>query len=132
MDPDENHLSLLRVFYFVMAALVGLAGCLPIVHVLIGVKLILDPGFAPGAASGPFNPGWMFVGVGALIIVVAWTLATMLALTGRFLGQRTNYMFCFVLAVIVCLNFPLGTTLGVFTLVVLTRPRVKELFGRSE
>jgi hypothetical protein len=128
---DEKHLGMLRVFYFAFAAVVGVLGCLPIVHVVIGIQLIIDPGLAPGAAASPFNPGWVFVGVGVLIILVVWSLAAMLALTGRFLGRRTNYMFCFVIAIIVCLNFPLGTALGVFTLVVLNRPGVKELFGRT-
>ena len=34
-----------------------------------------------------------------------------------------------VVAALECLAFPLGTVLGVFTLIVLVRPEVKQLFG---
>jgi hypothetical protein len=44
-------------------------------------------------------------------------------------GQRPRTLrFCFVLAVFTCLNFPLGTALGVFAIVVLNRPAMKALF----
>lgn len=128
MEGDEQRLDTLGILYFVIAGLMGVAGCVPIVHVVLGVKLILDPSFAPGASSGPFNPGWVFVGVGVLIMLVAWTLALLLGLAGRCLRRRTAYTFCFVMAVIVCSNFPLGTALGVFTIVTLTRASVKRAF----
>jgi hypothetical protein len=35
-----------------------------------------------------------------------------------------------VIAIITCLSVPLGTALGVFTLIVLARPSVKQLFER--
>jgi len=37
-------------------------------------------------------------------------------------------MFCVVMAGIACMFMPFGTVLGVFTLVVLTKPVVRELF----
>ena len=35
----------------------------------------------------------------------------------------------FVVACILCLNVPIGTALGVFTILVLVRPTVKDLFA---
>ena len=40
-------------------------------------------------------------------------------------------MFCFVIACLACMQMPLGTILGVFTIIVLARPSVKEMFDRS-
>jgi len=49
-------------------------------------------------------------------------------LAGRFLKQHKNYIFCFVIAAIDCMFTPIGTALGVFTILVLLREPVKQLF----
>ncbi|MDJ0671770.1 MAG: hypothetical protein DWQ53_23750 [Microcystis flos-aquae DF17] len=49
--------------------------------------------------------------------------------SGRFLKRRQRYWFSFVMACILCLFTPLGTILGVFTIIVLSRQSVKELYG---
>jgi hypothetical protein len=51
-----------------------------------------------------------------------------LILAGRFLAQRVYYTFCFVVAALECIFVPFGTILGVFTIVVLQRSTVKEMF----
>jgi hypothetical protein len=58
------------------------------------------------------------------------SLAALLAVAGRRLKQRRSHTFCLVVAGLTCMNMPLGTVLGVFTLVVLTRPGVREAFER--
>jgi len=50
---------------------------------------------------------------------------------GYCMSRRIHYRYCFVMACLSCVNMPLGTVLGVFTIVVLVRPGVKELFGRA-
>jgi len=37
-------------------------------------------------------------------------------------------MFCLIVAGIICIFMPLGTILGVFTIIVLVRPSVKAMF----
>jgi len=49
--------------------------------------------------------------------------------TGRNLSNRQSYTFCFVVACISCLLMPLGTILGVFTIVTLSRESVKAIFS---
>lgn len=130
MEKDLSELNLLSIFHFVMAGLTALTGSIPIVHVLLGLKMVSDPSFLSGGGPAPpFNPGWLFVGVGALVILVSWTLAFLLLLSGLSLRSQRRYWLCFVLGCVVCLNVPLGTTLGIFTLLVLSRPSVKALFG---
>jgi len=58
--------------------------------------------------------------------------AVCLALAGRFLAQRRRYYYCLVMAGIACMFMPFGTVLGVFTIIVLLRESVKELFGEGE
>ena len=130
MEKDLNELNLLSIFFFVMAALAALAGSIPVAHLTIGLKMVYDPAFlGGGGAAPPFNPGWVFVGVGALMIVVGWSMAFLMVFTGLSLRSQRRYWLCFVVACMICLNVPLGTALGVFTILVLNRASVKARFG---
>lgn len=131
MEKDQQELGLLSIFHFVMAGLAALAGSIPVVHLLIGLKMLSDPSFVGGGAGPPppFNPGWIFAGVGGLLIVMGWTWAFVLLFAGLSLRSNRRYWFCFVVACLTCLNVPLGTALGIFTVLVLSRPSVKQLFG---
>ena len=73
--------------------------------------------------------GWFFIGIASVIILLGWTLAICNLLAGKYLKQHKNYTFCFVIAVISCMFAPLGTLLGVFTIIVLVRDSVKQLFN---
>ena len=133
MDQDTQQLNLLSIFYYVVAGLAALFACIPFIHLAIGIA-ILAGAFPPPEDGGEGIPafvGGIFVGIASLLIVMGWTLAVLLLITGRFLSRRKNYTFCFVVAVISCLFMPFGTILGVFTIVVLSRPSVKEMFGKA-
>ena len=69
--------------------------------------------------------------LGGFIFVLSLTSATLAFFTARFLKQRKHPVFCTVVAVIECLHFPLGTVLGVFTILVLQRPRVQQMFREN-
>ena len=73
--------------------------------------------------------GWMFVVFAGLFILAGWAFAVCLVLAGRFLARRKRYMFCLVMAALACMFMPFGTVLGVFTIIVLVREPVKDLFG---
>ena len=130
MDKDTEHLRYLTIGFYVWAGITALFSLLPIVHVVIGF-LIAAGSFdtAEGQPPPPFM-GYMFMGIGVSIIVIGLTLALLNFLTARFLSARKNWMFCFILAAVNCLNAPFGTLLGVFTIIVLLRDPVKAMFGR--
>ena len=65
-------------------------------------------------------------------LACGWTAAVLLAWSGRCLAQRRRYIFCMVMAAIACLFVPLGTVLGVFTIVVLAKPEVKATFDQAQ
>ena len=48
--------------------------------------------------------------------------------TGYMLGKRKMRMFCLIVGVLSCLSIPYGTTQGVFTIIVLVRQSVVNLF----
>ncbi len=132
-SEDEYHLDLLGTFHWVLAGIAAAAGLFPILHVLFGLIAIMASLFGadaePEARGMGVLMGFMFMAIGTVIIVTFWVIAFCLYLSGSYLKAHKNHMFCMVMAVIMCASFPLGTVLGVFTIVVLVRPSVKQLFG---
>lgn len=130
LKTDVEHLRLLSIFHYVVGAITGLFSLLPITHVAIGVAMVTGR-FERSEEPPPAMFGWFFIGMGLVFIVCGLALATCLVLAGRFLSRREHYLFCFVMAALACIFFPFGTVLGVFTIIVLSRPTVKELFTSS-
>jgi hypothetical protein len=132
MHSDEDHLRLLSIFHFVFAGLAGLFSLLPILHLLIGLGIITGT-FPPGAGKDglPAAFGWFFVALASFFILCGLTFAICLLVAGRYLIQHRGYLFCLIVAAFACLAPPFGTVLGVFTIIVLMRPSVKELFGQG-
>lgn len=125
-QEDAQHLQLLSIFHYVMAGLAGLMALFPFLHLVIfGMVLRSDD-----AQDDPMARLFLgtFMGATVLVILGGLAFAVCLALAGRFLALRMRYTFCLVVAAIACVFFPLGTVLGVFTILVLVRPSVKEAF----
>jgi hypothetical protein len=128
-NTDNEHLKLLSTFHYVVGGMEALFACFPIFHLLLGLFFILAPEkFGQGSQQPPAFIGWFFVAFASVFILLGWTLSVLILLAGRFIARRKHYMFCFVMACVQCLFMPFGTVLGVFTILVLNRQSVKELF----
>ena len=126
---DADHLRLLGVFHYVCAGIIALISCFPVIYLLLGIAMLLRPrSFGPPNDSPPALFGLIFVIFGGGAVVFGWTFAGLVAWAGRCLHRRAHYMYCLVMAGVTCLFMPLGTVLGVFTIMVLMRPSVKALF----
>jgi hypothetical protein len=127
---DHEHLKLLSSFHYVMSGLAALFACIPIIHLVLGLFLILAPQkMGPANNPPPAFIGWFFVGFASVSILLGWAFAVLVFIAGRFIAGRKHYTFCFVAACIECLFIPFGTVLGVFTILVLNRASVKGLFA---
>lgn len=132
-SEDEKHLDLLAIFYYVFGGLSVLGSCFGLIYVGLGIMFLANPqGFEGGGNPPPPELGYVFAGIGAVITILALAWAAALVYTGRYLNRRVNRTFCMVIAAICCLSVPLGTILGIFTIIVLQRDSVKALFDRSE
>ena len=132
INQDEEHLRLLRIFHFICAGLAALFACIPIIHLIFGLVMLLSPQIF-GPAKGQQPPaflGLFFVIFASVFILMGWAFAALLAWAGSNLGRRKHYTFCFAMACVACMFAPFGTVLGVFTIVVLIRPGVKTLFDQ--
>jgi hypothetical protein len=126
---DNEHLRLLSIFYYVKGGITALFACIPIIHAVLGLVFIFAPqAFGHGNDQPPAFLGWLFLILGGFLILVGWTFAILAVITGRCVGRRKHYTFCLMVACIECVSVPFGTVLGIFTIVVLNRPSVKELF----
>ena len=128
MSQDSEHLKLLSIFHYVVAAMTALFACIPFIHFFMG--LALATGAFPDTDPEAQPVGIFIMVFAGLFILAGWTLAILIAYAGRGLQTRRRYTYCLVMAGVECIFMPFGTVLGVFTIIVLMRDSVKELFGR--
>ena len=130
-SQDAEHLRLLAIFHYVVAAMMALWGTFPIFHVVFGAFMAFAK--VPPGKDGELSPalfGWLFMLAGGAFVLLGWSLAVCTFLAGRNLVKRRRYLFCLVVAgVMAATCMPFGTVLGVFTIIVLMRPTVKQAFG---
>jgi hypothetical protein len=128
MKQDLEHIKLLSIFHYVAAGMAALFACIPFIHFFMGLALATG---ALGDADPETRPiGLGLMALAGFFILAGWTLATLIAVAGRSLQTRKRYTFCLVMAGVECIFIPVGTVLGVFTIIVLIRESVKELFQR--
>lgn len=128
-NTDNEHLKLLLIFHYVVSGMAAFFACIPFIHLAMGLFLIIAPEkMGHGSNQPPAFIGWFFVILASCFILLGWTLAILVLSAGRFIARRKSYNFCFVMACMECIFMPFGTVLGVFTILVLMRPSVKELF----
>lgn len=125
-NQDAEHLRILSILHYVAAGIGALFACFPLIHVAVGAMLVT--GGIDHAGGPPALFGLFFVGFGMLFVVLGWAMAVCTFLSGRYLAQRRNRMFSLVIAGLLCTFVPVGTVLGVFTLVVLSRESVRRLY----
>lgn len=127
-SDDLEHLKLLSIFHYIAAALLALLSLLPLFHLIAGLTMIqwtvhtpqeAFPGLLAGGCLAMLAATWMLIGLSS---------AACLATAGHFLARRRHHTFCLAVAGVACLFMPVGTILGVFTILVLVRPSVRALF----
>jgi hypothetical protein len=126
VDQDIEHLKILSILHYVWGGLTACFSCLGMFYAAFGVVAV----FASAQHQGgpPAVVGGALVFMGILVVLLAGTVGGLTIWAGRCLAQRKRYTFCFVMACLSCLSVPLGTALGVFTIIVLQRPTVKVMF----
>ncbi|MEY4484569.1 MAG: hypothetical protein RL693_2021 [Verrucomicrobiota bacterium] len=132
-NKDEEHLRLLVIFHYVVAALTALFASFPLIHVGIGIMMVVQPEFMQGGKGSP-PPVWfgyIFIVIGAFMVITGWTMAICTFISGRYLKKRKKRMFSFVVGAVQCLFMPFGTILGVFTIIILSRESVQRLYDAS-
>ena len=130
-NEDIRHLDLLSMFHYIFGGITALFSCLPIIHVIIGLSMVSGKLFEEGNGfAPPAFIGWIFVIIGTVFIVLGLSIAVCMIIAGGKLKRRKNRVFCMVIAGIECIFMPLGTVLGVFTLITLNKESIREIFAQ--
>ena len=127
-NADDEHLRQLTLFHNIYAVMQAAFTFFGLSFFGFGLTMALRPDLFQGAEPPPILMSVIFQAIGLLITVLTAGAAFCTYLTGRYINQRRNRTFCLVIAGINCLSMPLGTALGIFTIVVLARPQVKVQF----
>jgi hypothetical protein len=137
MNKDIEHLNLLAIFHYISAGLLLLFSLFPLIYVAFGVMFLAmsaqtvpAPPGQPGPPPGPPPAiGWIFIIGGTLASLLLVATAIVTAIAGRCLQRHTNRVFCFIVAGLLCLGGIPIIILGIFTIIVLCRPSVQDLFA---
>jgi hypothetical protein len=131
MRNDLSQLRTLSIIYYVAGVVVGVFGLFPGIYVALGVLMASGSMGSPPKAPPP-EMGYVFILGGSLAILVLEALAICVFVAGRSLATHKRYIFCFVIAALLCLTGIPIIVLGVFSMIVLARESVAELFAHGE
>ena len=130
----RQYLKLLSILHYFYGGLIGFLSLLFLFHFFVGLDIINSPEFFSTEPSGEVMSkewGYLFAIFGAIFVIIGQIIAIITISSGRFLRRHKNYSYSFILAFFMCPFVPFGTALGVFTIIVLSRESVKELYGLS-
>lgn len=129
---DADHLNLLAVFHFVGAVLAVLGIAFLAAHYAFMHALFSNPKFFENQKQPmPVPPEQIFAMMKWFYLAGAvWFVSSGILnlISGLCLRARKGRTFSLVVAGLNCLHIPLGMVLGVFTMVVLMRDSVRELY----
>lgn len=134
VNRDEEHLKLLAIFHYILGGMMAFFSLFGLIYFVMGLVFMLAPAGGWNQGPGAPPPAWfglIFVLIGAGVVVLGVTVGGLIAYAGRCIAQRRHPSFCLVMAAVACLWVPIGTVLGVLTILVLVRPTVKPLFGAA-
>lgn len=131
---DIGQLNTLAVLHFVYAGFLGLVGLFFVIYIVIGIAMATSGGSSSGSSGGPPPEaiGGIFALIGAIAMFFTWGKAALLVWSGLSLRAHRRLTLSYVVACLSCLNVPIGTALGIATLMALNRPSVKALYQQTE
>jgi hypothetical protein len=130
---DDEHLRLLTIGHYITGGLCVAFASMFIFHFLFIGFIAANPDFFAAAPGHPVAPpdGMMRIlaVVLGLFIAIGWSFGGLTIYVGRCIKQRSRRTLTFVVACMNTIFVPFGTVLAVFTLIVMSRPSVRRLYG---
>ena len=131
---DADHLRLLAAFHFVLAGLALIGIGFIVLHHGLMQHFFDNPEMWKNQKGGPppaeffsiFKWFYLFMGTAFL----AGGIVNLVS--GLFIQKRKYRLFSLIVAGINCIQIPFGTTLGIFTIIVLLRESVRDLYPGNE
>ena len=128
-NDDVNYLKLLSIFHYITGGIIAFISLIFLFHIWAGISIVRSPESV--TVSGDLSPkafGYLFAAFGIFCFLLGEAIAVGVIASGLFMRKRKRYWFSFVIACVLCLFAPIGTILGIFTIIVLSRNSAKELY----
>jgi hypothetical protein len=128
---DADHVRLLAIFHFIGAGLALVGNLFLFFDFMIIQGVFSNPQMWQNQKMGPPPAQFLAMFKWFYVVFGVWLLVSGILnlISGFFLLGRKHRTFSLVVGGINCVHVPLGTTLGVFTIIVLTRNSVRELYN---
>jgi hypothetical protein len=134
-NKDAEHLRILSIFHYVIAGLTVFGMAFLLMHFFFMNSIFSNAEVWEGGKSGGGPPPREFLAIFVVFYIIMGVLflvaGVLNLMSARFLTQRRHRTFSLVVAGMNCLQVPLGTALGVFTIIVLSRDSVRLAYGEK-
>lgn len=135
MNDDTSYLNILSIFHYIVAGIAGLFSCLPLLNLFIGIPILEEVPYL--LSQGEYFSQHTIASVIFILLptgmaAMGWMFAVAVALNGYYIKNRKWLKYCIVMGGIETVFAPFGTALGVFTIILLTRPNIRSLFDQGE
>jgi hypothetical protein len=128
---DNGHLRLLSMFHYIVSGFSILGIGFLAVHHYIMQSVFSNPAVFANQQKTPFPSDqfmsifvYVYIAIGILLLLAA----VVNLLSGIFIHKRINRTFSIIVAAVNCIQIPVGTILGVFTISILNRDTVAEQY----
>jgi hypothetical protein len=132
---NNDHLNLLSVFYFVIGGLSLLGAFILLIYIIV-IRVIFSNHQIQSSIQSEAPVVETVFGVISIVLIILFffvlTVGILQILAGFRIRQKRNRTFVLVMGVLALPSFPFGTALGVFTIIVLSRPVVHEMFHKEK
>jgi heme/copper-type cytochrome/quinol oxidase subunit 3 len=130
-NQDQDHLKLLSIFHFIVGGICVFFACFPLIHFGVGIVMMSGSFDGDNGNQAPVWAGLLFAAIGGAFFLSGQALAWLTIYSGFKIKKREKYMLSFVVACVMCIFVPFGTALGIFTIIVLSRESVKQLYEKT-
>ncbi len=128
MNTSTNNLYSYKILFLIKGILTLCFSLFFLIYIGLGFFMHNLDEFQYQSSDFPFHPGNFLVIIGAIGFVLTIAVGVVTILASKYIKERKNYTFIFVISIINALTGILGILLAVFTLIELNKPDVKKLF----
>ena len=125
---QPNNLNLFKTLFLVYGIFLFFFSLFALLYAAMGGVFFAIPEFNEMDGELPFNPGIIFIVFGFIGFAIMVTLGIVAIKASKHLGNTTNYNFVLVASILICFTGLMGMLLGIFSIIEINKPEVKQLF----